>query len=537
MVARHMQASVCSIYLFDELNAELVLTATIGLNPGAVGTVRLKVGEGLTGLSVEELRPVCENDCSSHPRYRYFEGLNEEHFDAFCAVPLLRGIRRIGALVVQREKDHPFSEEDTTVMRALANQLANGIENARLILSVESGRHELIEQRPILPRKFLKGKVASPGYALAEAMIERRQESLEQYRQIPARRTISLGAFEQALAETEYELESLQKKVEEKLADGASLIFGAHLLLLKDAQFTGEMTRLIREGRDAVSAVIAVAENYMRLFSQKESAYFREKRDDINDLTRRLLRHMTQQHADSRPWHSRIVIARSLLPSDVLKLAFENVAGIVLVTGGVTSHVSIIARSLHIPLLFCDEPALLGIPEGTRILMDSEQGNIYLDPGQDVIRTFREREKARRLSKTARATIHERTETRDGVPIRLVSNINLLSDLDAALAMKTEGVGLYRSEFPFMIRSTFPTEEEQFVIYRKLDAKMAGREVVFRTLDIGGDKALSYFHDFKENNPFLGMRSIRFAHATSSWSSSARSCGRACSQSSRSCSR
>ena len=180
-------------------------------------------------------------------------------------------------------------------------------------------------------------------------------------------------------------------------------------------------------------------------------------------------------------------------------------------SGGASSHLAILARSFAIPLVIADQPELLALPPGAKILLDAEIGNIYINPAEDVIKTFARRNKEREALGKLKQAVFPETRTKDGARVRLLANINLLSDVKAALEFKAEGIGLYRTEFPFIVRSDFPTEEEQFVIYKRLVESMGGKEIVFRTLDIGGDKVLSYYNFGKEENPFLGMRSIRFS--------------------------
>ena len=172
---------------------------------------------------------------------------------------------------------------------------------------------------------------------------------------------------------------------------------------------------------------------------------------------------------------------------------------------------AILARSLLMPMVIADTPELLALPPQTKVLLDAEIGNIYVNPGADVIKTFEQRNKERALLHQLKDSIAQETKTKDGTKITLLSNINLLSDVKMAREYQSEGIGLYRTEFPFLVRSNFPTEEEQYVIYRKLVDGMKDKEITFRTLDIGGDKVLSYYNFGKEENPFLGMRSIRFS--------------------------
>jgi phosphotransferase system enzyme I (PtsP) len=195
----------------------------------------------------------------------------------------------------------------------------------------------------------------------------------------------------------------------------------------------------------------------------------------------------------------------------LLILTSEQVSGIILVGGTVTSHLSILARSLGIPMLVSHDHELLNIPDNTPVLIDAEIGTAFLDPSEDVLEKFESQQKARQTIAEHGISIKPVTATQDGTQIHLLANINLLADLKLASQMQCEGVGLYRTEFPFMIRRNFPTETEQYLIYRKLFQLMPGKPVTFRTLDMGGDKILSYYYDVKEQNPALGLRSIRFS--------------------------
>jgi phosphotransferase system enzyme I (PtsP) len=208
---------------------------------------------------------------------------------------------------------------------------------------------------------------------------------------------------------------------------------------------------------------------------------------------------------------NRIVIARDLFPSDILKLSSDQVQGVILSGGGMTSHVSILARSLRIPVVIADNHDLLKIPEGTIIMMDADNGSIYINPSDSLIHEYELRNATKKTIEAISDEMIPYTETIDGVRVRLLANINLLSQLDLAIQLKAEGIGLYRTEFPFLIRSTFPTEAEQYMVYKRLLDSMPEREVTIRTLDVGGDKTLTYTEGGDEVNPELGLRSIRFS--------------------------
>jgi phosphotransferase system enzyme I (PtsP) len=207
---------------------------------------------------------------------------------------------------------------------------------------------------------------------------------------------------------------------------------------------------------------------------------------------------------------NRVVVATDLYPSDLLKLSSEEVKGIVLMSGGVTSHVSILARSLQIPMVIVNDPGINNISDDDRILIDAEIGNVYINPGKDVVQEFKDRIDEQSAG-NAPPAMKPVTETKDGVRIKLMANVNLLKDLELLGQLSCDGIGLYRSEFPFIIRKNFPTEEEQFFIYRKLVEGAPSKDVTFRTLDIGGDKIPAYWNSANNGNTFLGLRSIRFS--------------------------
>lgn len=511
MISEHMQSQVCSIYLFYEDTQELVLKATKGLSPDAVGTVKLKLGEGLTGLAVQQLRPICERHASKSPGYRYFSEIGEEPYESFLAVPILRGQNCIGAMVVQNSKKNYFTPGDIKVLRAITSQLATTIETAKLLMGLKERQSLKDTAKETKALKLIKGRVASEGIVLAEAAILDGRDFFRMSEKTAVNRRYTLDDFDKALQLTQKQLEDLQKQIEEKLADVASLIFTAQILMLKDGAFTGMIVGAIESGTNPPQAVREAVETYIRRFEGLSNLYLREKKQDVQDMGRRLLGNMMGLPDEITGFDHRIVIAQELLPSDILKLFSQRVKGVILLSGGITSHLSILARSLGMPLVITGENRLLQLPEKTTILLDAQQGNIHINPSSEITRAYHRKEEDRKKVDLIKSEVRETTHTKDGQRVKLLSNINLLGDLEAAKAVQSEGIGLYRTEFPFIIRSDFPSEEEQYVVYRKLVEAMPQKEITFRTLDIGGDKVLSYYDYGKEENPFLGMRSIRFS--------------------------
>ena len=512
MVARHMNANVCALYLLDEKSNELILKAAVGLNPEAIGKIRLKIGEGLVGEALEKSKSVKEGLASRHPRFKDLSEAFGDSFDSFLAVPLQRGAEKIGVLVAQHQEQEYFDEIDVMAMRAIASQLAGAVGNARLLIGDTSRTvdGQSADQVFKMPGPF-KGKVASSGCAFAPATVFDKSHGLLVLADIDTSFEYSLTDFHCAVRDTTDQLQQLQSRFAQRLAESASLIFTAHLMILKDVRFINEMEKLINIGMSVPAAIKTVAKRYIDLFDSSTYGHIKEKANDVKDLAGRILRNLEHCFEDVPILiENRIVIASELFPSNILRLASENIKWIVLVSGGVTSHVAIIARSLQIPLMIVNQAELLQLPDGTPIIMDAESECIYIQPSEEVIRQFRSQQQSLIDTQALSQGMSPVTYTRDGVRVRLLATINLLNDLALARELKAEGIGLFRTEFPFLIRSATPSEAEQFHVYKRLFDEMSGREVTIRVLDIGGDKLSAYSDATAEANPELGLRAMRF---------------------------
>ncbi len=510
MVTRHMDCEVCSIYLYYSDKQELVLKATQGLNASSVNKVRMKLGEGLTGLALKEKRPICEGQAKDNPNFRFFPGIGEERFESFLAVPILRGSVEIGVMVIQSEKKNYFSAEDIQVFRAITTQLATTVETARLLITLNE-KKEKVQPIPSGDLKFIKGRSGAEGVVFAQTIaVDEALTDLGAFLDGERQRYTETD-FYRAVEEAEVQLEDLQTQIETTLFDVAALIFTAQIMMLKDKGFTDAIAKAIRSGSTAVEAVVFVVGDYVAKFNQIQDSYLRDKIYDVKDVGRRLLENLTGRVHQKSDYEDKIVIAKELFPSDALKLFSQKVKGIILLSGGATSHVAILSRSLNIPLVIAEEPGLLSLPADAFVLVDAFMGYIHVNPTEEVKSKILEREALNLSIDGLKKMVSAHPTTKDGVAVKLMANINLLGDLKAANEFQADGIGLYRTEFPFMIRNNFPSEEEQYLIYRRLVEGMPGKEITIRTLDIGGDKVLSYYDYDKEANPFLGLRSIRFS--------------------------
>lgn len=508
MVANHMNATVCSIYLCDTQARQLVLGATVGLASSAAGTVRLEFGEGIVGAAMEGRKTICVARGSDSPHFKYIPDIAEEQHAAFLAVPIVFGPTPVGVLVVQHREVGFFGPEDATAMEAISHQLAGTIEHARLLDSLSAERRLEGEGE-----RFIRGGPGAPGVALGALAVLGGQETdfqalaaSEEFRQATAE------DFTRAVTETERQIGELEAFMESQQADvAATLIFSAHQAMLVDDSFTGTMRQEVEAGTPPAGAIAKVVGHYADLLSKSPLAQLREKVRDVEDLGQRLLRNLTAKDDAAGDYSGRIVMAPDILPSDVMRLKAQQVAGVILTGGGVTAHVAILCRSLDIPMVSCRDPRLVQSHPGEQVLIDGTQGHLFLAPDKELIERYDVIRRHAGLTPEELAAILPESHTADGERVRLFANINLLSELPLALSVKAEGVGLYRSEFPYIIRNDFPTEDEQFAIYTRIADAMEDRPVTFRTLDIGGDKLLNYFSTPTENNPFLGLRAIRFS--------------------------
>lgn len=516
VLAEHMRSPVCSIYLHDEQRNTLILSATRGLNPEFVDSLEMTPEQGLTGLAFRTGELVNEPDAPSNPAFRHISGIREEPYRAFLAVPIVQGLRPVGVLVAQHEQVGYFDANDAKALQAISAQLASTVEYTRLLLRIHPEHARPGEAIPTHPDGLVSGTAGSGAIVLGTTRVHGEINSRLAAGSHPAlkHRTLTRADFERALTAAEKQIDRLEAIVEQRMVDAAAAtIFGAHRLMLLDDDFAGEMRRRIEHGTPVAEAVVAVVNRFVELFSAARMQAIREKAQDVLDLGHRLLANLggEGEEPDQSELQGRIVIARELLPSDVVRLAARGVGGLVLLSGGDVSHVAILARSMEIPFILAEDLGFLNLPDGTEAILDPPRTNIYVNPTQATRDHFRRQIEAALHAGELDERPGAAAQTRDGVRVHLLANINLCAELDLARQFRAEGIGLYRSEFPFMVRRAFPSEEEQFRIYRRVAENGPPGPVTFRTLDIGGDKLLAYSPVGPEHNPFLGLRALRFS--------------------------
>jgi phosphotransferase system enzyme I (PtsP) len=502
-IAASMVAEVCSIYL-RRANSEMELFATEGLDPGAVHVTRMRPGEGLIGEIMKLGRPINLSDAQGHPAFSYRPETGEDPFHAFLGVPLLRGGRVIGVLVVQNRTSRVYDEDDVEDLQIIAMVLAEMVAVGDLL-----SREELSEVE-IAPRRSerLKGARLADGLAFGVAVLHEAP--------VAAGRLLSedVGAEEKRLSAS---IAALQAQIDGML-EGHEGIIGAsydvletYKMLAHSRSWNQSLHDAVHSGLTAEAAVERVRSEHRAGIGQARDPYLRERLHDLEDLNDRLLRHLSGQAATARTLpENAILIARSLGPAELLEYDRTRLKGVLLEEGSSASHAAIIARALDIPCVGRLSGLRDRVSEGDPVIVDAESGEAYLRPRPDVVAAVTARIGIRAERRAEFARLKDTPAfTRDGAKITLLMNAGLAVDLDILPETGAEGIGLFRTEFQFMVSEDLPRFAAQANLYARVLDSAGTRPVTFRTLDLGGDKVLPYLQAEREDNPALGWRAVR----------------------------
>ena len=518
LVANRMQSEVCSIYLCED--DELALSASVGLAAQAVGSTRLKIGEGLVGYTAKTCSVVNLDEPQLDQRYQHVVGSAEEQYHSFLGIPLFDRQKLIGVMAIQTIQPRIFSEVETSTLSTIAFQLSSVVASTRLLdqLDFEAGLatdqdeniDALATQNSIT---LVKAKDGFGTVAIGPALLIDNSFGVADVQDDgPKDQAAELRRLEVAFAAARVETLCLEKKIAQRLDDADAAIFHSHLMILQDNVLIGKIESLIESGSSAISASKQVINDYVRTFSRLRDPYLRGRAADVEDVGRRLMSQLRGDRSETAFYfpHPGIVVADELMASDIAVMDLDHVRGIVLARGDKNSHAVIIAKSLGIPILVGLPDTLSRIKPSMLLVLDAQTKTLHIDPTNEIRNAYERLEveseaKTFELQKFASTP----TATKDGTKVTLRSNIGLRSDVDVAIRSGATGVGLYRTELPYMARTSFPDRQTQYEIYRHVVEGFAGESVAIRTLDIGGDKSLSYFKTPAEENPFLGWRSVR----------------------------
>ena len=506
-VKETMGSQVCSVYLLDPESNRFVLMATDGLNKRVIGKVSMSPNEGLVGLVGSREEPLNLEHASEHPRYRYFAETGEERYASFLGAPIIHHRRVMGVLVVQQKERRQFDEGEEAFLVTMSAQLAGVIAHAEATGTIQGlGK----QGKGIQEAKFV-GVPGSPGVAVGPALVMLPPADLDV---VPDKRIEDIEAelanFTQALEAVREDMRTLSAKLATQLRPEERALFDVYLMMLDDAAIGQEVSQIIRQGQWAQGALRQVVAEHVKGFELMDDAYLRERASDVKDLGRRLLAYLQQAHKEKLTYpDNTILVSEELTPAMLGEVPEGKLAGLVSVLGSGNSHVAILARAMGIPTVMGVVDLPYAKVDGIQLIVDGYHGEVFTNPSAELRRQYDEVvEEERQLNKGLDALRELPCETLDGQRMPLWVNTGLLADITRAQERGAEGVGLYRTEVPFMARERFPSEKEQLAIYREQLQAFHPLPVTMRTLDIGGDKALPYF-PIKESNPFLGWRGIR----------------------------
>jgi phosphotransferase system enzyme I (PtsP) len=495
---------VCSVYMRDSQTGRLEFRATEGLNKDEVGNASLAPGEGLVGLVAEREEPLNLEQAQAHPSFHLLPGIGEEPFSAFLGVPIIHHREVLGVLIVQQKNSRRFDESEEAFLVTMSAQLAGVIAHARVTGAVKERLDDTASTR-------IRGIPGAPGVAIGRVAVVSPEADLYS---VPERKTtdrrVELRAFKKALQAVRADIELVANQLSTQLNPEDHALFDVYLRILDDATIGAEVASKIKAGEWAQGALSQVMISHIQHFERMEQSYLRERAVDVKDLGTRVLAYLQASDKSIQDFpQSTILVGEELTASVLGEIPREKLAGIISVRGSGNSHVAILARAMGVPTVMGAVDLPYTKLQDRELIIDGYNGEVHLNPSPAFRARFEElAAEDVALSQDLESLRDEPCETIDGKRLPLWVNTGLMADVARSLDLGAEGVGLYRTEVPFLLRERFPSEEEQRQIYRSQLEAFAPKPVTMRTLDIGGDKSLPYF-PIQEENPFLGWRGIR----------------------------
>lgn len=504
-VKNALKTECCSVYLADYEQQHFMLMATDGLNPEAVGQISIGFSEGLIGWVGQREEPINLAEAHLHPRFKVTPEVSEDRFSAFLGCPIIHHRKVLGVLTIQQGESRVFSEDEESFLVTLGVQLASVLVNAEMRQAASQNSKQQKSTGQLL------GLPGAPGIAIGEGFV---LEPSSDFDAISLKKVDDpekeLSRFYRAVKITKAEFNRLAERMAGHLPADALAIFDVYHQLLDAASLGNEIEKQIQEGWCAKSALKRVVEKFARQFDDMDDPYLRERGTDIRDLGQRVLNHLldTEQRHHKLP-EKVVLVADNVTATMLAEIPRAQLVAIVSLKGSVNSHAAIMARALGIPAVMGLDELPLFHWQSQRLIVDGYRGQILVAPAEAIVAEYQALiSEDAQLSARYQSEMHLNAQSACGTPFSLMVNAGLAIELESAQPSYTDGIGLYRTEFPFIMRNRFPTEAEQIELYKKVLASHPTKAVVMRTLDVGGDKALPYFSIIEEN-PFLGWRGIR----------------------------
>lgn len=505
VIASEFLSDVCSVYLLRAGDV-LELFASEGLNPSAVHLTRLRVGEGLVGEIALTAEPVNLSHAEKHPKFAYRPETGEEKYHGFVGVPILRGEQVVGVLVVQSHEAKYYTDDQIELLQTVA-----------MVLAELAGSGELIDMGELkkagglgVTSMHLTGTRLAPGLVQMPAILHRPRIEISTYvAESPSQEKERLRA---ALQELQDSIDAVIRQAQFKEGEAQREIFEAYRLFAHDKGWVQRIVQAIDLGLTAEAAVQHVQEQLHARMNQVSSQYLRERVKDLEELSSRLMQHLAGTAGDTgrRLPPEFVVVAHNIGPVELLEYGRKRVRGLILEEGSPTAHIIIIARAMDIPVVGKIRNAMELVQEGDQVIVDGDHGEVYIRPTYDVEQSIQEHMAQYRARAAYYDTLKDQPSvTKDGVRISLNINAGLFIDVKRVREKDIDGIGLYRTELPYMLAVNFPDVDSQRKTYAKVMRQSGGKKVVFRTFDVGGDKPLPYFQIGEEENPAMGWRATR----------------------------
>ncbi len=494
-----MDTEVCSIYLADNDRRCYYLMATRGLKKPRGRIITLAFDEGIVGLVGRLAEPINLADAQSHPSFKYVPQVKEDRFRAFLGVPIIYRRQLLGVLVVQQREHRQFDESEESFMVTLATQLAGIVSQSQL--NAIFGQYRQTRIRAL---------AAAPGVAVAEGWQDTSQPSLDLVYEASTLDTVQeRERLTQALEEAAAEFRRFSKRFASSSQKESAAIFDLYSHLLNDARLKRELFAQIDAGSVAEWAVKQVVEQFAAQFANLQDTYMRERASDLRALGLRLLFHLDDSTSGASQWPERFILVADELTATLLaEVPQDRLVGVVVRDGAANSHAAILVRAMGIPTVMGADiqPALLN---QRLLIVDGYRGEVLVDPEPVLVKEYQRLVTEEiELSKLAEDDVEQPAALKSGERIQVMLNAGLSPEHEKLLGGRVDGVGLYRTEIPFMLQSGFPSEEEQVAQYQGMLQLYPNKSVTLRTLDIGADKQLPYM-PISEENPCLGWRGIR----------------------------
>ncbi len=505
LVSGLMVAEVCSIYLKRQ-DHSLELFATEGLNPASVHTTFMKRGEGLVGRCAELAVPVNEPDAQAHPAFSYRPETGEEIYHSFLAVPILRNGEVLGVLTVQNKTPRHYSDDDVEALQTTAMVLAEHLVTG-IVASFGSGA----AARPM--DDLVRGQAIAEGLALGHVVLHAPRVAVTEL--VAEDIGAEVLRLEAAIDELKATLDALMNQSHIARAGEHRDVLEAYRMFANDRGWQRRLIEAVKSGLTAEAAVEQVQNRTRARMLRLHDPFWRERLRDLDDLSDRLLRVLVGAGGNQTPQDlplDTVIVARTMGAADLLDYDRERLKGLVIEESSSHSHVAIVARALGIAAVGGARGIMERVEPGAPIIVDAEAGEIYIRPSSQVVSAYSDKARFRARRQRQYDALRDRPAvTRDGVRVGLHINAGLPVDLAHLDEAGADGIGLYRTELQFMIASSLPRLERQTSAYRAVLDAAGHRPVVFRTLDIGGDKVLPYLRSTPEENPALGWRGVRLA--------------------------